>query len=146
MKIIIDYDRTLFNPDSGTLYPGVFDLLGCLRKRHDIFLVSRNEPGRMARFNGFGIRDYFREIAFVDEKTESIFRSIGGRDGKAIVIGDSIKDEIRIGNRLGYPTVRIEQGKFGKDMPAHPEENPRHSVRSIGQLVEILNIINAYEN
>ena len=46
MNIIFDYNRTLFNPETGRLYGGVYELLEKLYQEFSLFLFSYDEFGR----------------------------------------------------------------------------------------------------
>jgi len=142
MKIIFDYNRTIFNPDTDKLYPGVLGLLSKLSSKHELFLISRAEPGRKNKIEKLNIKRYFKKIIFVAEKSQKIFKKITGNEKEIIVVGDSIKDEIRIGNQLGFLTVRLKKGKFSLEIPRNKNEIPNFEISSINQLK---NIISSYE-
>lgn len=140
MKIIFDYNRTIFDPESGKLYPGVFELLKKLSLENELFLVSFNEPGRKETIDGLKIGKYFQKILFVDEKTVEIFLKLVGKDKKVIVVGDSVRSEIRIGNMLGFVTVRVAQGKFKLQEPENENEIANYEVDDIRKLEKIIKI------
>ncbi len=133
MNIIFDYNRTLFNPDSGELYPGVIELLETLTQKYQLFLITRNEPGRSDTIATLGIAKYFQKIAFVEEKTTDIFQRITDGNQRVIVIGDRLQDEIQIGNTLSFPTIHVEQGEVGP-----PNIVPTHRVKTIQEVRTIL--------
>ncbi|EKE15794.1 MAG: hypothetical protein ACD_11C00105G0019 [uncultured bacterium] len=142
MKIIFDYNRTIFDPDTDNLYAGVFDLLKNLSKKHELFLISRNEPGRKNRMMEIGISEFFRKAIFIEMKSKKIFKELVGENELALVVGDSIKDEIRIGNKLGFVTIRVKIGKFSRQISMDKSEVAKHNVYSI---VELEKIIKLYE-
>lgn len=142
MKIIFDYNRTLFDPETDALYAGVIELLKKLSEQNELSLISRNDPSHENRLQELGIRGYFKEIAFVEEKTTQIFKKLADGEQNIIVIGDRIKEEISLGNQLGFITIWIRQGKFSEESPANEEENPRYTVDGIEGLQ---NIISKYE-
>ncbi|MFA7315761.1 MAG: HAD hydrolase-like protein [Candidatus Paceibacterota bacterium] len=138
MKIIFDYNRTLFDPETNDLYLGVLELLQKLSKTYELFLISRNEPVRKMRLEAFNIKNYFQQILFVDEKSEQIFKKIGGSTKKVIVVGDSISDEIKIGNQLGFITVRIKKGKFASEVPKTKDEIAKFNITDLRDLESII--------
>ncbi len=142
MNIIIDYNRTIFDPETNTLFSGVLELLQRLSKNYPLFLVSRNEPGREEQFRSFNIQQYFERVVFVDEKNTQLFQELGTGSNQVIVIGDSIRDEISIGNSLGFITVRVKQGKFANEVSGSEKEVPTHAISAIQDLE---NIISLYE-
>lgn len=141
MKIIFDYNRTLFDPEIDTLYDGVADLLRFLHGKHELFLVSRNEPGRGDRLKDFGIESYFHKTAFVEEKTRQVFLDLISDAKDVIVIGDRAVEEIAIGNEMRFVTVWLRQGKFSREVPTEAQQ-PTHIIRDIRELE---NIISFYE-
>lgn len=142
MKIILDYNRTIFDPESGKLYPGVLELLQRISKKHELFLVSKYEPGRQNTLRELGIDGLFKKIAFVDDKAPELFLELVDGDKNVLVAGDRVRGEIRVGNALGFITVWVRQGKFVPELPSSPSEEPRYS---IGNIIELENIISIYE-
>lgn len=142
MKIIFDYNRTIFDPEADNIYPGVIELLKKLSVHHELFLVSRNEPKRKKRLEELSIKGYFRKIEFVNEKSKQVFKEISGDTKNVIVVGDSIADEIKIGNELGYITVRLKKGMFAEKSPTNKDEIATYNIHNMSELE---NIIRGYE-
>ena len=138
MKIIFDYNRTIFDPETNELYPGVFELLRYLQPNHELFLVSRDEPSRKTRLQEFNIVNFFKEIYFVPEKTKELYEKISDSNKNTLVIGDSINSEIKIGNQLGLVTVRIKQGIFKEVLASTNEEVATFEVDNINKLKDLI--------
>ena len=138
MKIIFDYNRTIFDPDTDNLYPGVLNLLQKLSEKYELFLISRNEPLRKKRLEELTIKNYFKKILFVDKKTKQIFEEIIGDANSIIVVGDSISDEIKIGNQLGLTTIRLKRGKFATETPKDVYEIAQFEIANINELENII--------
>ena len=138
MKIIFDYNRTIFDPETDNLYLGVLPLLQTLSTKYELFLISRNEPTRKKRLEECNIKNYFQKILFVDKKSKRVFAEIAGDEKKVIVIGDSISDEIKIGNQLGYFTIRLKQGKFATAIPKDKDEIAKFEITEINELEKII--------
>ncbi len=138
MKIIFDYNRTLFDPDTANVYSGVLELLKKLSAQYELFLVSRNEPARKEKFETLGIKKYFQKIFFIDEKSKKVFTEIAGDTKKVIVVGDRIGDEIKIGNQLGFLTVRLKRGKFAMEIPKEKDEFACFEIMDMSELVNII--------
>lgn len=138
MKIIFDYNRTLFNPDIDDLYPGVFEMLERLFEKYEMFLITRNEPSRRSRFEQLGIEKFFKNVMFVDEKTTGAFLEMTGDCKDVFVVGDSIGDEIKIGNILKFETIRVKQGKFAAELPASFQEEAKITIERITDLEMVL--------
>lgn len=137
MNIIFDYNRTLYDPECGALYPGVFETLSILAKEHTLFLVSRNEPGRRRDMETLNIAHFFCKVAFVEEKTTDIFSELLSGTNQGLIVGDMLSDEIRIGNLLGVPTVWVRQGLFAVQTPSNTAGIPSVTIASIPELLKI---------
>ncbi len=140
MKILFDYNRTLFNPETDTLYVGVIELLESLHLQNELYLMSRNEPGRENRLRELGIGKFFSQIVFVEDKSLALFVDLVGDTRDVIVVGDCVFDEIRIGNQLGYTTVLVRQGRFADVSPQNLQEKPDYTVDSIPALSILLSM------
>jgi len=140
MKIIFDYNRTIFNPEIDALYTGVLELLKELSDRHSLVLVSKDEIGRENKLKDFGIAQYFENTVFVKEKTNEVFKNLVKDDEKVLVIGDRVRGEISVGNQLGFITIWVKQGKFANEIPQNQNEIPNHAIDEIKQLSEIIKI------
>lgn len=139
MNIIFDYNRTLYNPETQSLSSNAVVLLEILSQKHKLYLVGRNEPERNNKLDELNIRKYFEQAQFVDRKTEELFRSIVTNDKNVtFVIGDRIYEEITIGNKLGYKTIWVRQGKFCEEVPRNESENPLFTVHSLSEIEPIL--------
>jgi FMN phosphatase YigB (HAD superfamily) len=138
-RIILDYNRTVFDPDTNALYPGTSEALSMLASNFDLFLVSTNKPERMQAIKDLGIEGFFKRIYFVDEKSDALFEEIAGTQNSItiIVVGDSIRNEITIGNRLGYVTVRFKRGKFADEIPQNKDEHPDFEITALWELIAI---------
>lgn len=137
MKIIFDYNRTLFDPETGALYPGVPGLLKVLSKQYDLFLISKNEPGRKEKFEKMNIKKYFQKVVFVEKKTKQLFEDLSNNSRDVFVVGDRVREEILLGNILGFITIWVKQGKFACELPIK-EQTPQYTIKNIQELQNIL--------
>ncbi len=138
MKIIFDYNRTIFDPETDNLYLGVLELLQKLSAKYELFLISRNEPERKRRFEELNIKNYFQKILFVNGKSRKVFEGISGDTKNVIVVGDSISDEIKIGNQLGFVTIHLKKGKFSTEIPKNKYEFAKFEITDINELESII--------
>lgn len=138
MKIIFDYNRTLYNPETASLYRGVVSLLKNLSQENELFLISKKEEGRAARLQELGIAQYFQKITFVENKTTATFLALTGTTSNVLVVGDRIRGEIQLGNQLGFTTVWLKRGKFATELPEKPEEKPDYTITRITALASII--------
>jgi FMN phosphatase YigB (HAD superfamily) len=138
MKIIFDYNRTLYDPDTDNLYPGVNELLERLAKKHQLYLITKPTLGKESQLERLGIKSYFERTMIIEKKTPEVFRTLIGGANEAIVVGDRIREEIKIGNSLQFTTVWVRQGAYAKEIPRHEGEEPHHIVRNTAELQKVL--------
>ena len=137
MKIILDYNRTLFNPEADRLYEGVRGVLKGLSRENELLLISMNEPGRNERLKELGIKNYFQKIVFVENKTKEIFESLSQGLKDVVVVGDRVRSEISLGRQLGFTTIWVRQGKFSGELPEESSE-PDFIINDIRELQDII--------
>ncbi len=137
MNIIFDFNRTIYDPDTSTLVPGVLDVLTTFIARGAVLhLVSRREPGREVLLDDLGITQFFRSTSFANEKEVAIRQIIEASEGVVYVVGDHLHDEIRIGNRQGARTVWFKRGKFAGLVPEGSVDIPWRTIERMEDLVE----------
>ena len=141
MKIIFDYNRTIYNPDEEALYEGVFEVLDELSKKHELYLVSAHEPGRREKIKDFGIHIFFKKVFFVNHKAVEIFKLIANEGEEVLVVGDNIYSEINVGNKMNFNTVLLNH-ENRKMFPLKEEHKQKHTINHIFGLKDILNVYN----
>ena len=143
MKLaIIDFNRTIFDPETGGLIPGAQGALDALeQKKITLVLVSRREAGRNATLNELGISKYFAETVFVPEKTPELFEDIIRRyrtkPEETYVIGDYFPEEIHAGISIGAKTIRLKRGKFS-DLSLRKGGEPWKTIKHLKEITELL--------
>lgn len=143
MKLtIIDFNRTIYDPETNGLVPGAVPLLQDLSSRMPVVLVSKNEPGRGDILNTLGIGQFFAETIFTIAKSPELFMEIMERHGaqpdETLVIGDYITEEIAHGNSVGAQTIRLKRGKFKDHIPKRSEEEAWRTVEELSQIKDLL--------
>lgn len=84
------------------------------------------------------IKNYFQEIFFLEKKSKKNFQLIAKGTKNVVVVGDSISDEIQIGNQLGFITVRLKKGKFATQIPKNKKEFAKFEIMDIRELENII--------
>ncbi len=130
MIIIMDWMRTLYDPECGELMPGAIDLLRNLSPEHRLVLISCREGDHAEHLDAFGIRQYFHSIFLVEEKTEELLRQIIGKE-PCVIISDRIRDDIAIGNNVGATTIWLTAGQSEGEEPRSDAERPTHTITSL---------------
>lgn len=141
--VIFDFNRTLYDPDTGELVAGARKVLDDLRARSiPLYLVSKKEEGRARILEDLGVKDAFAEIFYVSEKSPALFLKIAKRAGldpaDIFVVGDYLHKEIRSGNIAGMKTIHFKQGKFSGLEPETPADNPWRTIINISDSVALI--------
>ncbi len=141
--VIFDLNRTLYDPDTNSLLPGVLEMLTWLRgSGAEMHLVSRKEPGREHILESHGILSFFSSVSFVEEKTREMFAELVERTGEGhnsvYVIGDYLHEEIRFGNQCGAKTVWLKRGKFAGLLEETDCDKPWRTVECIAEITGMI--------
>ena len=143
MKLaIIDFNRTIYDPETGALTPGALDALDFLiQKGFTLVLISKKEEGRDTKLVELGISNYFAEAMFVEKKTPELFNEILNKYGvlpaETVVLGDHVHSEISAGNAVGAKTIRFRSGKF-KDLEPRKGDEPTYTITQLNEIAELL--------
>lgn len=144
MKIIIfDFNRTLFNPDTGRLIYGSQETLKRLNEKgFMLILLTRKEKEPEEIIKNKKIKKYFNQIIIVDEKKEQIFRDIIAEFipnlNQSFVIGDRVRIEISLGKKAGFRTIWLKNGKFADEIPLSADQIPDFTIYHLHQIMEIV--------
>src|SRR3989338_8869691 len=138
--IIFDFFRTLYDPDTRSLLPNALEVLEELIKRgFQLFIVSHG-AGRREELQALGIDHFFKDVVVTPEKTEKDFLKVIPEDTdktNSFVIGDRVRYEMRIGNKLGFQTMWLKMGKFSTEKPQSNEERPDFTILSLKEILKI---------
>ena len=145
--VIIDFNRTLYDPDKDKLIDGAKELIELLKSRNIILgLISTREFGRCEKIDT--ISSFFSFIRLVREKStddlEDFLENFNLYPRDVFVIGDRIKKEITLGNKLGMRTFWLCSGKFSEETPSFKEERPNktfYSLRDITMFLKSRNLL-----
>ncbi|HLD00556.1 MAG TPA: HAD hydrolase-like protein [Candidatus Nanoarchaeia archaeon] len=159
MLLIFDLDDTLIPrlPDNYTpkdlknlrLLPGAEEILTLnLPGVNKILVTKEIDMGlQNKKIDAVGIRNYFTRImiCFDDPDKRNCFRDSSERyqDKDVWIIGDRLDSEIRYGNKLGFKTIRLKQGKYKDLEPKDDSEIPTVTINSLTELAQVLNLSNS---
>lgn len=135
------------------LLPETQSILNVLRtaRRHPVglalTLLSEGNPDRLGRIlehHGLAGETIF-DATHIGPKNSERFeriREIGlgvlgasnGNGLKTLVVGDSLKREIKYGNQIGATTIYIPAGFMGAEQPGGAEEQPDYTLSRLGEL------------
>lgn len=140
-RIIFDWKRTLYDPESHTLCEGAQELLTYLESQKiEMILVGKGQPETVQDVIHLGIARYFSKIFFVGTtKSKELFSPfISEPSLDTYVIGDRVRSEIEIGNKLGTTTVWIQSGTFATEQPESDLQKPTHTFSSLPNFLRYL--------
>ncbi len=141
--VIIDFNRTVYNPDEKALFFGVPDTLSDLRNLgYKIILLTQTRMAERKKIVfDTGICEMVDEVFFVPLKRPDhfLFCIDDGVDVSCCVsIGDYIKTDIAYANIIGMKTIRIAGGKFSLCVPICDEEVPDYTVTNFVDVEKII--------
>ncbi len=144
--IFFDFIRTLYDPFTAMLYPGVSGMLDELqRSGRRLILYSRKERSRGEMLKDLGIAEYFEAAYFVDQKDAEGLKQLMDahhvEPKDCIVVGDMLDAELCAGSELGADTVWIRPQSFANALADTPVCAPTHAVSSIEELRQLLQSI-----
>ncbi|MBI3588135.1 HAD family hydrolase [Candidatus Micrarchaeota archaeon] len=141
--LIIDFNRTLYDPDCKALEEGAAETLKSLRERCRLGLLSKSGEGNRAEmFEELGIRRYFDVVVIVGEKGADSFRECAARlcakPENVLAVGDQVKKDIRLAKSAGCKTAWFKKGKFAGVEPESADETPDYTTTDLKSLVSIV--------
>ncbi|MGV3525576.1 MAG: HAD family hydrolase [Candidatus Sericytochromatia bacterium] len=148
-KVIQAGYETYFNPEIGILEPfaGVPEMLSELGQDYQLFLVTSGySQTQQRKVEALGIGAHFREICYpaIHDPTGKytafayLQQKYAYHPAEMVVIGDRITNEIVAGNRLGCPTIWIQQGECAQIEPQTPDEEPTLRAQHVQQVPALL--------
>lgn len=135
--IIFDWKRTLYDPEKRELIDGSRDVLTTLGTEGlDLYLVGKDPDSTMrGEVIRLEVARWFTSIHFVTgSKSDEDFYQFIREPSQTVVVGDRVRSEIEVGNRIGAITVHIAAGKFADERPLSPGQVPDYSVHNINEL------------
>ena len=140
---IIDFNRTIYDPETRELLPGAREVLTALLKREIILsLVSRIEPGRTEILESLGFMGVFSSTHFVHEKTPELFTEIinmhKSDSQHTYIVGDYLHEEIRSGNKIGAHTIWLRRRPFAHMRPESEFDVPWREITAISEIEALI--------
>lgn len=114
-KVIIwDFNNTIYDPSTEKLFPFAKELLEKFHRNFKQLLFSTviDRERRINLIKSFGIWEYFDEVDIGIKtlaKFKEVLKTYDCDPSEVLVIGDSIFNEIRLGEKLGMKTIWIER-------------------------------------
>ncbi len=140
--IIFDWKRTLYDPDTKELIEGALDLLEYLNSHHvPLVLVGKGGEDMNDEVKRLGVEGHFKKVVFAQgEKDPNIFiPHISKTDPKkTLFVGDRVRSELEIGNKLGATTIWVKQGKFATELSENKDQKPDYEVISLNDCLKLL--------
>lgn len=140
--VIFDWKRTLYDPDGKNLIDGAKELLEFIKSKNiSMILVGKGSEDMNEEVDRLGVKKYFKEVIFAEgEKNLNVFIPYISKENpkRTIFIGDRVRSELEIGNRLGVTTIWVKQGKFAREEPENEFQRPDYTVYSLRECVEVL--------
>ena len=139
--VILDFNRTIYDPDKKGFVEGAFDFIK--NSKCKLALICKGDESRKKLIDSLKIKQYFDYIYVDNQKTKEDYvnclRDLGIDEENAISVGDRIKKEIKYSNQADIKTIWLRQGKFKDEMPESEDEKPSFIADSYVEVKQILN-------
>jgi FMN phosphatase YigB (HAD superfamily) len=140
--IIFDWKGTLYNSEEKQLISGAVDILSFLKNK-GVYqaVVGKGDADMYEEVERLGVKDYFSHIMFREgTKGADLFEDLVNREGanQTIFIGDRVRSELEVGNKLGAVTIWVKQGKFADEAPENKDQKPTYTVTSLSEARKLL--------
>lgn len=140
--IIFDFNRTLYDKENNKFFPEAKPLLRELKGAYKLSLVCKALDNTDAIYKDYEFVSFFEKILVKPEKTEKEFQEcldvMKLSAAEVILVGDKIKGEVSVGNKMGIITVWLKQGKYAQELPSNPREKPTFTINALAQLPILL--------
>jgi len=140
--IIFDFNRTLYEPENKATFRGVREFLDDYSKVYTLALIGKGDEKRKFLIEKLDIEKYFMNLILTEEKEACDFlkclKELNYSKEKTWSVGDRIKKEILISNKLGLKTIWFRNGKFSSEIPIRSEEYPNFTVESFQDIRKII--------
>src|SRR3989338_9441638 len=116
-----------------------------------LFLLTVGVHERQEKkINILGLKPYFDEIVISDQEIglplEDCMRDLVGRHdinfGEAVMVGDRVREELRIAKSLGMTTIQMLHGRFKNEPAVNDCDKPDYKIKRIFQITTILQLHN----
>jgi len=133
-------------------FPYVISTLKELKEKGcKLFLLTVGVHERQEKkINILGLKPYFDEIVISDQEIglplEDCMRDLVGRHdinfGEAVMVGDRVREELRIAKSLGMTTIQMLHGRFKNEPAVNDCDKPDYKIKRIFQITTILQLQN----
>ena len=140
-RAVFDWKRTLYDLESGELIRGTLELLNFLRiEKVPMILIGKGGEDMQAEVERLGVLVFFENTLFAEGKKDpEVFKKYLTPDPKeTLFIGDRVRSELEIGNKLGATTIWIKQGKFSEELPENELQKPTYTTVSLPACLELI--------
>jgi FMN phosphatase YigB (HAD superfamily) len=141
--IIFDFNRTLYDPDTGQLMKDALEILSTLKELgFKMFLIGKGAEERTTLIRDLGLEPFFDDIIVNDEKDiNDFFKLKKWHPGYEFYsVGDRIRKEIKYSNRAGCKTIWLKKGKFAFEEPIEADEEPWRTITELNELIPVLEL------
>jgi len=150
MKLVIfDWGRTLYDPETGSLFPETLQTLDYLKsKGYMLAIVALATAGaskikeRLAIIKEEKLVPYFVSVKFDVKNKDKMYSDTLSEfkilPNETVIVDDRVIRGIMWGNANGCKTIWVQNGKFSNELPDDKTGVPSHTIRSIKELWTIL--------
>jgi FMN phosphatase YigB (HAD superfamily) len=145
--VFFDWGRTLWDPESKTLYRDAHEILSYLKnKGYRLFVVSlvitTTIEERLAALKTNGLEKYFSGVYFTLNNKNALYDKVCAENSilakDLTIVDDRVIRGISWGNKFGATTIWFQNGKFSFEPPDALTGKPAFTIHSLAELKTIL--------
>lgn len=145
--LVFDWNRTLFDPETGKESPGAYEVLKeCVSRGLRLALASSAGKAadttvetRVAQIEASPLRRFFEIVKITngdkDVMMDEIVIHFNTERKKILIVDDRMVRGIRYGNQKGIPTAWLQKGKFSTEAPTEETGIPTFILASLKDLL-----------
>ena len=137
-KIIFDWKRTLYDPETRELTEGSREVLDVLYNRGvGLVLIGRGEEDMYEAVEQAGITHLFDTVTFTPIKNDGLFKDHipAATPDSVLAVGDRAQKEVAFAKSLGAKAIWLRSGLFAGEMPI-PGMEPDEIIEYILELLD----------
>lgn len=136
--IIFDFNRTLYDPDSGEMIDGALGLLEVLKASgyKMALLCKKSASDRAGLLSSLGLDRFFSWIFMIEGNKgawhiHQCLSLMQLKSSEVAVVGDRVEEDVFVGNLVGATTIWVKQGKFSLVEPIIGQQKPTYTVYNL---------------
>ncbi len=142
--IIFDWGRTLYDPETGNLFPDTKSVLNHLSSKYSLAIVALATAGRkkveerLCIIKDEKLEKYFDSILFDQFDKDNLYKKtlkvLDVQPEETVIVDDRVVRGVRWGNKNGAVTIWFQNGKFKNELPNNETGKPDYIIKNLSEI------------